>query len=73
LLKPVYSTPASLAAATGLPVIGVIPRTWLDRHRNAFRRSVMKYAGAVGCLALIGVLVVLQASVLTRYAQGMFR
>jgi polysaccharide chain length determinant protein (PEP-CTERM system associated) len=70
LLKPVYFTRAGLEAATGLPVVGVIPRTWLDRHRNAFRRSVIKYAGAVGCLVIVAVFVISQASMLTRFAQG---
>jgi polysaccharide chain length determinant protein (PEP-CTERM system associated) len=69
LIKPVFSTPAALQEATGLPVIGVVPRTWLDRHRSTFRRNVIQYAGAVGCLVLLAVVVVIQESQLTRLVQ----
>ena len=70
LLKPVYFHSRALAAATGLPVIGVVPFTLLDRHRAAFRREVFKYSTVLAGLVLFAVLVVSQQARLTALAKG---
>lgn len=69
LLKPVYHTSSALEAATGLPVIGVVPKTWIDQHRNAFRRDVIRYAVAVGCLFVTAGVVVSQSRFLSQLAR----
>jgi polysaccharide chain length determinant protein (PEP-CTERM system associated) len=71
LLKPVYSTSIALETATGLPVIGVVPRTWLDQHRNAVRRDIVRYAGAVGGLFVMAGMVVTQSRLLSQLVQGL--
>jgi polysaccharide chain length determinant protein (PEP-CTERM system associated) len=72
LLNPVYSTPSLLEAAIGVPVIGVVPLTWLDKHRAAFRRNIVHYASAVAVLVLLAVVVMTQEGPLVRLLQGGF-
>lgn len=70
LLKPVFYTARGLKAATGLPVIGVVPRTWLDRQRQDFRRQSLHYWAIVTGLALMAILVTLQQSRITDLTRG---
>ena len=61
----------ALAAATNLPVIGVVPRTWLDRHRRVFRHEIYRYAGGVAGLVLFAIVVIAQQSRLTGLIRGL--
>lgn len=72
LLNPVYSTPSLLESAIGVPVIGVVPLTWLDQHRAAFRRKIVHYASAMAALVLLAVVVMTQEGPLVRLLQGGF-
>jgi polysaccharide chain length determinant protein (PEP-CTERM system associated) len=53
LLKPVFSDARSLGEATGLPVLGTVMRSWLDRQRAELRGSFMRYVGASAALVVL--------------------
>jgi len=53
MLQPVFPTPRTLREVTGLPVLGAVSRTWLEKH--ALRRRMELATFAVGCVALVGV------------------
>lgn len=68
-LRPVFNSTRSLNEITGLPVLGVVSRTWIDRYRAQQRRMYLMYGAAFGLLFLIfGVVLQLQ-SVAVRIAQ----
>lgn len=60
-LKPVFSSSRALNEVTGLPVLGVVSRTWLDKYRLQQRREYLKYSAGAAALVLVFV-VVLQFS-----------
>jgi polysaccharide chain length determinant protein (PEP-CTERM system associated) len=45
-LKPVFHGVRTLADVTGLPVLGAISRTWMDRHRQERRQQVLAFSAA---------------------------
>ena len=58
-IKPVFSTARQLAAITGLPVLGEVSRTWLEKHSSLRLRGIMAYASAGGALVIAAVAVLL--------------
>jgi len=52
MLRPVFSSERSLAELTGLPVLGAVTRTWIDKYRGEMRRGLMRYSIASGMLVL---------------------
>lgn len=61
LLKPVFVGTKSLAEITGLPVLGAVARTWLERQHVEIRRGLMRYSAMSALLlVLFGVVVLLQ-------------
>lgn len=52
-LRPVYQNVRVLAAATGLPVLGAVSRTWLHEQKIAARKSMLRFAGAASLLAIL--------------------
>jgi polysaccharide chain length determinant protein (PEP-CTERM system associated) len=59
-LNPIFDSLSTLEAATGLPVLGAVSVTWLDR-RKARRRTEMLRVAAVGAALLVVFVVVLAA------------
>ena len=57
-LNPVFDSVRNLQAVTGLPVIGVVSATWLDR-RHARRRTEVLRVAAAGAGLMFMFLVVL--------------
>lgn len=51
-LKPVFSSSRLLNEVTGLPVLGTVSMTWVDRYAGQMRRAYAVYAG-VGATLLI--------------------
>jgi polysaccharide chain length determinant protein (PEP-CTERM system associated) len=63
MLRPVFSSERSLAEVTGLPVLGVVARTFEDKYRSKMRAGLMRYSVAAGLLLVSFVTVlVLQTS-----------
>src|SRR5690606_17491480 len=59
-LNPMFDSLSTLEAATGLPVLGAVSVTWLDR-RKARRRSEILRVAAAGAALLVVFVVVLAA------------
>lgn len=61
-LKPVFSTSRQLNSVTGLPVLGVVSMTWLEKHQARARRSMFVYAAAALLLPMCAIAVLLAQS-----------
>ncbi len=72
-LKPVFNTERQLHELTGLPVLGVVSMTWLERHESLVRRGAYVYAGAAVLLLTLSVAVVATQSEATRLAHSLIR
>jgi polysaccharide chain length determinant protein (PEP-CTERM system associated) len=59
MMRPVFNSGRQLSELTGLPVLGVVSMTWIDRYTAEAKRSAFIYAGAAGTLFVLGILVVL--------------
>jgi len=57
LLRPVFSSEISLAEMTGLPVLGTVTRTWVDKYRAQLRGGLLRYAIVSGLLLVTFVVV----------------
>jgi polysaccharide chain length determinant protein (PEP-CTERM system associated) len=57
LIKPVFASEISLVERTGLPVLGVVTRTWVHKYRAEIRAGLMRYAIAAGALVVVFVVV----------------
>lgn len=62
LMRPVFGSTRQLNEITGLPVLGLVSMTWLERYKAQERRSAFVYAGLAGALVVLGVLVLLVQS-----------
>lgn len=51
-LRPVFNNASTLAAATGLPVLGQVSMAWLDRHQSGMRRGYVAISSLVALLLL---------------------
>jgi len=61
-MNPVFNSSKQLTAVTGLPVLGMVSMTWLEKHRVQERQATFAFAGAVCALILVsGAVFVLQA------------
>lgn len=52
MIKPVFGNSRSLAEITGLPVLGTVTRTWIERQQAEIRRGLLRYS-AVSALLLV--------------------
>jgi polysaccharide chain length determinant protein (PEP-CTERM system associated) len=62
LFKPVFGSARQLADITGLPVLGQVSMTWIERYRSSFRRDALVFAGAAGGLIVAAVVVLMAES-----------
>ena len=61
-LKPVFSSAQQLNEITGLPVLGVVSLTWVDKHKARQRGRAFVYTWAASLLIMVaGVLLLTQA------------
>lgn len=58
MMRPVFSTSRSLADMTGLPVLGSVTRSWVEKYRAHLRRGLLRYSFASGLLFVAFVVVV---------------
>lgn len=57
MLRPVFSSERSLAELTGIPVLGIVSRTWTEKYRQQMRGGLMRYSVASGLLLVAFVVV----------------
>lgn len=56
VLRPAFSSVRRLRDMTGLPVLGAVGMTWIERHDAELRRSALRLAeGVLGMVVLCGV------------------
>jgi hypothetical protein len=61
LLRPAFASVHRLHELTGLPVLGAVSMTWIERYDERMRRSALQLAGAVlGMVLLCGVFIATQ-------------
>lgn len=53
-LRPVFGSVRQLNEITGLPVLGVVSMTWLEKHKALQRHGALVYAAAAFLLLLFG-------------------
>jgi len=53
LLRPVFASVRRLHEITGMPVLGAVSMTWIERHDAQLRRSVVRLAGGFVGLVLV--------------------
>jgi polysaccharide chain length determinant protein (PEP-CTERM system associated) len=70
-LNPVFDSLTVLEAATGLPVLGAVGVTWLDRRRERRRVEMMRVAFAGAALLIVFVGVMLARDVGSRVLSGL--
>jgi polysaccharide chain length determinant protein (PEP-CTERM system associated) len=58
MMRPVFATSRSLADMTGLPVLGSVTRSWVEKYRAQLRRGVLRYSFASGLLFVAFIVVV---------------
>jgi hypothetical protein len=56
-INPVFDSLSSLEAITGLPVLGAVSATWLDRHRQQRRKELIRVAAAGAALVAVFIVV----------------
>jgi polysaccharide chain length determinant protein (PEP-CTERM system associated) len=66
LLRPVFSSERSLAELTGLPVLGVVTRTWVENYRAELRGGLLRYAIVSGLLLVAFVVAVAAQAPMSR-------
>jgi polysaccharide chain length determinant protein (PEP-CTERM system associated) len=57
-IKPVFSSARNLADLTGMPVLGSVSRTWVEKQRAEMRHGLMRYAAASGLLLMLFIVAV---------------
>jgi polysaccharide chain length determinant protein (PEP-CTERM system associated) len=61
LLRPAFGSVQRLREMTGLPVLGAVSMTWIERHDAQLRRSALRLAGALlGMVLVCGVFIATQ-------------
>jgi len=58
MMRPVFASSRSLADMTGLPVLGSVTRSWVEKYRAQLRGGLWRYSLASGLLFVAFVVVV---------------
>jgi polysaccharide chain length determinant protein (PEP-CTERM system associated) len=66
MMRPVFSSERALAELTGLPVLGSVTRTWVEKYRAQIRSGLFRYAIASGLLIASFVVVLLVQDPMSR-------
>jgi polysaccharide chain length determinant protein (PEP-CTERM system associated) len=69
-LRPVFSSARSVTELTGLPVLGAVSRTWLEKQRAAMRNGFLRYSAAAGLLFVLFIVVEVIKNPASRYLRN---
>jgi polysaccharide chain length determinant protein (PEP-CTERM system associated) len=58
MMRPVFANSRSLADMTGLPVLGSVTRSWVEKYRAQLRHGVLRYSIASALLFVVFIVVV---------------
>ena len=67
LLRPVFGSSRSLAEETGLPVLGSVTCTWIDKQRHEMRVALLRYSAASVMLGVVFVVAVVMNQTAARF------
>jgi hypothetical protein len=70
-LNPVFDSLTSLETLTGLPVLGAVSVTWLDRRRARRRSELLRVASAGAALLVVFVVVLIARDAGSRLLTGL--
>jgi len=70
-LRPVFTSPRQLTAATQLPVLGSVSMTWVERHRAAGRRALWTYSVGAALLVVVAVVTLLTDDFTSRFLRAL--
>jgi hypothetical protein len=70
-LNPVFDSLTSLEALTGLPVLGAVSVTWLDRRKARRRSELLRVASAGAALLVVFVVVLVARDAGSRFLSGL--
>jgi polysaccharide chain length determinant protein (PEP-CTERM system associated) len=68
-MRPVFTSSRVLGEVTGLPVLGVVSETWLDKHRQRRRAELIRYSIAAGALLAVFAFILRFSGSLVRFVQ----
>ena len=71
LLRPVFLSSRQLNAITGLPVIGEVSMTWLEKYHATHRRGTLLYATGTAALVVLATAVVLLQQRISDVVRGL--
>ena len=71
LLRPVFLSSRQLNAITGLPVIGEVSMTWLEKYHATHRRGTFLYATGTAALVVLATAVVLLQQRISDVVRGL--
>lgn len=58
LIRPVFSSSRSLGDITGLPVLGSVTRSWVEKYRAQLRSGLLRYSIASALLLVVFIVVI---------------
>lgn len=58
MLRPVFATSRTLGEMTGLPVLGTVTRSWVEKYRAQLHRGLLRYSIAAALLFVVFIVVV---------------
>ena len=68
-MRPVFHSVPALTAATGLPVLAAVSRTWVERYRLQRKAELVRFSGGTALLFVAFGLVVLLQPLVTQLLQ----
>ena len=71
MLRPVFSSARSIVELTGLPVLGSVSRTWLEKQKAAMRNGFLRYSAAAGLLFVLFIVVEIIKNPASRYLRNL--
>jgi len=71
MLRPVFSSSRSITELTGLPVLGSVSRTWLEKQKAALRHGFLRYSALSGLLFVLFIVVEIIQNPASRYLRNL--